>query len=823
MEVRKIEDVVLLEETGANQGILSRLVNYEPQSHISPKLKSYPINELPDIATQEALVVYDLLSVLQGIGGIYIRFNKEYDPHDISSVPQFRLVKKMDPSLKSFCSKIVNLGKYYIMLKQASEVWSGDKYGIVLQRLGFEIRTYLNDVYLKFVIDELESRFNEKMRFSLREFKQVVNNSRIFQEMQILNHIRGKIMEEMDMRNKIDPDQVKFSNLLAELKGIEDSDNVQDSRNGNNENLDDKYSVFIDSDYFPVAKGGVILNVISNAINDCLGDLHAVEFMKQLLDAISESYCDTMHQWITQGKLNDIHDEFMINDTMKHFKGNINNPIEYERIWLTQYCVRKDGLISKFQNGQNKELLFKIVMTGKLLNLIRISLQLSQLPMNDIDNSMMRPISVLDMFEGTKFELYINYWYQWANDLTTRLFYDNYKLKEIIISLQRHFFGYCNGQIFEKLLTKNFNELTRKKNNSWSNNNKLIQFLNNERDNEKNKDIILSLLTINYDKFSFKENILQENERYNNFENNFNELIGQNNNNNINNFTNALLQDIDDVNENMVNDSITKFKSNIHYLTFDISIPYPINVIVNRVNITQYQTISRYLHLIEYHSKLLDEIWLEINKNKIWRYTNYSSDIYYKIIKRSRLIHTRMNHYIKTLNEIVIMESVDKEMSELIHKKYDNIIDLQNDLEIKLSNIMGNNNLMDLMDIQLQMFDIIEIFIKFILSLRYKLCQLDYNLYDRYITKKGKHMDIPLYDEDESLLKFNEINQFLTTVQIRFNQHFQVFCEGLDVNNNNNNGNEQEQQHSSKIITDDNGNNWPLNEKLLNALLGQRI
>ncbi|KAG0672085.1 hypothetical protein C6P45_004100 [Maudiozyma exigua] len=820
MEVREIEDVVLLEETGTNQGVLSRLVNYEPQSHISPKLKSYPINELPDIATQEALVVYDLLSVLQGIGGIYIRFNKEYDPHVISSVPQFRLVKKMDPSLKSFCSKIVNLGKYYIMLKQASEMWSGDKYGIVLQRLGFEIRTYLNDVYLKFVIDELKSRFNEKMRFSLREFKQVVNNSQIFQEMQILNHIRGKIMEEMDMRSKIDPDQVKFSNLLAELKGIDNSDNVQDSRNGNNENLDDKYSVFIDNDYFPVAKGGVILNVISNAINDCLGDLHAVEFMKQLLDAISEPYCDTMHQWITQGKLNDIHDEFMINDTMKHFKGNINNPIEYERIWLTQYCVRKDGLISKFQNGQNKELLFKIVMTGKLLNLIRISLQLSQLPMNDIDDSMMRPISVLDMFEGTKFELYINYWYHRANDLTTRLFYDNYKLKEIIISLQRHFFGYCNGQIFEKLLTKNFNELTRKKNNSWTNN-KLIQFLNNERDNERSKDIILSLLTINYDKFSFKENILQENERYNNFENNFNELIGQNNNNNtnINNFTNALLQDID-VNENIINDSVTDFKSNIHYLTFDISIPYPINVIVNRVNITQYQTISRYLHLIEYHSKLLDEIWLEINKNKIWRYTNYSSDIYYKIIKRSRLIHTRMNHYIKTLNEIIIMESIDKEMSELIHNKYDNIIDLQNDLEIKLSNIMGNNNLMDLMDIQLQMFDIIEIFIKFILGLRYKLCQLDYNLYDRYITKRGKHMDIPLYDEDESLLKFNEINQFLTTVQIRFNQHFQVFCEGLDVNNN---GNEQEQQHSGKIITDDNGNNWPLNEKLLNALLGQRI
>lgn len=122
------------------------------------------------------------------------------------------------------------------------------------------------------------------------------------------------------------------------------------------------------------------------------------------------------------------------------------------------------------------------------------------------------------------------------------------------------------------------------------------------------------------------------------------------------------------------------------------------------------------------------------------------------------------------------------------------------------------------MDIQLQMFDIIEIFIKFILGLRYKLCQLDYNLYDRYITKRGNPMDIPLYDEDESLLKFKEINQFLTTVQIRFNQHFHVFCEGLDVNKS-----EPQPYSNNNGVTDDNGNNWPLNEKLLNALLGQRI
>ncbi|SMN20746.1 similar to Saccharomyces cerevisiae YHR172W SPC97 Component of the microtubule-nucleating Tub4p (gamma-tubulin) complex [Maudiozyma saulgeensis] len=835
MDVREVEDVVLLEEIKTTDPILTRIVNYEPFSHISPKLKSSPINELPDIRTQEALVVYDLLCVMRGLGGIYIRFNKDYDPHS-GEEPQFRLVKKMDASLKSFCSKIVNLGKYYVMLRNASEQWSGNQYGIVLQRLGFEIRSYLNDVYLKFIQDELESKFMENSRFSLREFKQIVNNSKLHQEMQILYHIKNKIDQEMDMRNKIDPERVKFSNLLAELKGINDNNNNEsnhstsgmDNTHNEDNTLEDKYSVFIDGDYFPVAKGGVIINVIASVINDCLGDQHAVIFMKQLLEAISGSYCDTLHQWMSQGILNDSHDEFMINDTMKHFNGIINNPIEYERIWLTQYCVKKDGLLNKFANGNNKELLFKIVMTGKLLNLIRTSLQMSQLPIPNKMNEIMLPITIIDMFEGTKFELYINGWYQRANELSLQLFYENYKIQDILICLQRRFFGYCNGQIFQKLLHKNLNELTKRHNfeQRHLSNNKLIQFLRDEKQLEiNNNDIILSLLSVTYDKYSFRENMLEANERYNSFEENFNELIENKENNNMNKFTTALLQDINkDKILNEIN-SKNELKSNIHYLTFDVSIPYPINVIINRVNITQYQTISRYFNLIQYHSTLLDEIWLEINKNKIWRYTGYPTDVYYKIIKRSRFIHMKMNHYIKCLNEIIIRESIDKEMSNIMNGKFDNIIDLQNELEIKLSNIMGNNNLLQLMDIQLQMFDIIQIFCKFIASLRSKLCQLDYNLYERYIAKTGKtsstNTNNQIYDEDRSIEIIRQLNQFLSTIQIRFQQHFNVFCEGLDIST-----------HSTTTTTTTNelendatnNDSWPLNERLLNALTGgQRV
>ena len=180
----------------------------------------------------------------------------------------------------------------------------------------------------------------------------------------------------------------------------------------------------------------------------------------------------------------------------------------------------------------------------------------------------------------------------------------------------------------------------------------------------------------------------------------------------------------------------------------------------------------------------------------------------------------KMNHFIKCLNEIIIRESIDKEMSNVMNGKFTNIIDLQNELEIRLSNILGNNNLLQLMDIQLQMFDIIQIFCKFIASSRSKLCQLDYNLYERYLSqrsnaKKATTTTIQAYDEDKSIEIISQLNQFLTTIQIRFKQHFIAFCEGLDINSHNNLDN---------MNTNDNDNNsWPLNERLLNALIGQRV
>ena len=786
MEIRPVEDVVVLGHYKSDDAsIISRLVNYEPQSHLAPKLKSIPIEQLPSLRTQESLIIRDLLSVMQGTGGIYIRFNKEYNP-DSEDIPQFRLVKKMDASLKSFCSRIVNLGKYYILLQRACEKWSSAKYGVVLQRLAYEIRTYLNDVYRRFVINELEMRYLLDTRFSLREFRQLVSNSSVALEMRLLYNIFQKVEEEMEKRHNIDPERVKLNNLLEELRR---DDNANDSNHGENEgDFDvDKYAVFVDGDYFPEAKGGVILNVVTSTIQEHMGDPQATKFLRQLLTSISTRYCEMLHKWLTHGKLEDPHDEFMINDTMKHFSGVVNDPVEYERLWLTQYCVRKDGLCSRFVGGRNQELLFKVVMTGKLLNLVCTSLQISHIPLPVGDNVNDHPLSLVDILDGPAFELYVDQWYNRANGLALNLLYNNYHLHSVLVSLQRNFFGSQNGLLFDNMLTRHFSELSRRAKHRGASESQLQQFLEHEQqvsrhENADMQDLVLQLMSVRYDSMSFRESLTQESERYNAFEANFNQIFGDgaNKNGDIGSFTSALLQGIDK--EASDNTTAATNISNIHYLAFDIAVPYPLNVIVNRITVSQLQSASRYLHLLQYHSSLLDSLWLEIGKNKVWRYTGYSRSVYVGIIQRARLIHSQMNHWLKCLLQFTTEYLIADQLDPLTQRELPStVISLQQELELRLSSIMGSTTTAagPLMDLQLQMLDIIAIFSRYIAGMRPRLCQLSLELHERYISGSGVNRNVTPYDEDNSLRTAEELQRFLTTVQVRFNEHLGAFREGL--------------------------------------------
>lgn len=892
MEVRSVEDTAeLITNTTIPTTLLTRRVNHEPLSNEIPKVKMFPMDEISkytlqnmpqvdSIRLQESLVVRDLLDNLLGLGGTYIRYNNSFDPY-LGDIPEFKVVKKMDSSLKSFSKRILQYGSYYVSLIQAVEKWSDVRYGIVLQRLSYEINKFLHESYMSLLVNRLEREYKENVNFSIRDLKQIIEESQVGPQMKILYQLVDKIEQEMKLRQTTDLQQISMNKFMSEMNEINDHD--------------DMWPMLIERNISMLARGGNIINILTRMIQENLGDTNSVIFMETLLNNISEDYMSMLHQWLVQGELNDKYQEFMIINTMQNVKSNnMLNPIECDRIWLTQYGIRQDGLFDIFQreytlNGNNEmtdhserfevrandqlqnhsnngnDLLFKILTTGKLLNLIKKSLQITHIPVaneylnvinygNNNNSNNNGELKFVDIMKGTRFEIYVNNWYKRANDLILNILNNEFSLNDTIQNMHKWFFSMNNNHQTNQIMRTNLHELSQKYDPDSREfiQNRLLQNLQDfkkcilekstEYENEDvdeysgsitNRnikfDMIIKLLVVQMDNKSFEKTIfdyiksenstIQNNEPHNfsNFESlrdivmqefeqaignkNGDEIISGDNNNNHNTITSR------------------KNENNINYIKFDVGIPYPLNVIINRTCLTQYQLISRYLQILQYYNNVMDETWLEINKSKIWKYQGFSQDIKVHIIRRSRIVHNSMNNLVKSLMEYFMNDVVQFEISRIEQMiKYSSeqgdfnhvdVIGLQSIISESLTNILHDTSIMSLIDIQLKIFDLIDKFTQFLMTMRRRFCKIDYNLFNKYRyrdvengTSNSKRRNLvpgilnasDVYNEDENVAKIPEYIQFITKVDETFHDLKKQLLNGMKHSHgkdNANNGNFQ--------------------------------
>ncbi|CCD24001.1 gamma-tubulin-complex subunit SPC97 NDAI_0C03410 [Naumovozyma dairenensis CBS 421] len=767
MEVVQIEDHVQLNlNDSLDTPILSKLVNYEPLSNTNLKFKSFPLSELSSTESfrdQESLVIKDLLNVLLGLDGAYIRYNNSFNPVN-DHIPDFRIAKKMDSTLKALCNKVVKLGRQYFFVCRYMERLSDLSFGMVLQRLSFEIRQFIRLYYLRFV-NSLEKEFIENLNFSIRDLVQKIKDSEIVKQLELFYLICLKIDNEMNLRNNIDLMEQDFNNFINDLK-----DETQ---------YKSDILLATDSSILPIPRGGIILKIVQEFIEDNLGDKSSVTFLKNLLNSISVNYCDMLQQWMTQGELIDPYNEFMICDAMKNADLKTNYLKYDDRLWFTRYRIRKDGLLKKFELKDGNVLLFKVLMTGKLLNILRTSLNMSKLPI-DSNNDL---TDFVQLTEGTNLELYINKWYENANRLCLQLYFESYDLELFLNCLQREYFGYQNGNGISIFLQRNIIDLSR----HYSKNHKglerkLSQYFESQKQFVPSDNLVSQRMTLQLDKNSFQQVILQYVQQ-DNILNDKNPLQDSSDKilhaPNFENLRSILLNEA----SHLPKSSKESRKSNIHYLQFNLNVPYPLNIIISRICIDQYQIISRYIHLLQYHGKLLDDTWFEINKHKIWRYKGYNSNINRTIIKRCRILHNKMNNFVKVVLEYFTQNVIDKEITKIINSnKATTINDLQNVLQESLTNIMTNCCLSQLIEIQLQLFEIIHKFSKFIISMRQKLCRLNPTIYEHYLSRSYEENNNNAqdgYNEEEALLLTSNIGAYIEQVYFGFDQHVEAFIEGL--------------------------------------------
>lgn len=741
MEVRPVEDYAGLNLSQERPPLLGRLANCQPLSSVNPKLKAYSLRELssPDnIRVREALLVRDLLNVLVGLEGAYIRYNNRYDPYS-NSVPEFKIAKTMDSSLKSFSKRLSKLGKYYIVLEKVAEHWSDPEHGMVLHRLGYEIRQFLKHTYLKFIASRLEPEFRNNNTFSIREMEQLIHEAEIAKQMDLLYTICDRIDKETTMRQSVDRTQVDFDNFMNDLK-----DQGQ---------LQSDVILATDTRILPVAKGGIILRILQDLIQENLGDRSGVHFLKTLLLNISTDYRSMLEGWLTQGHLHDPYDEFMVIDTMRQLKDTPLSLKYGDRLWDTRYMIRKDALPRNLTIKDDGELMFKILVTGKLLNVVKTSLGVKELPITQSSTLAMDFASSL--MEGTLWALIIDEWYQRANTLCLELFLTGYSLREFLLQLQRHFFGYQNSHNIMKFLGRNMVDLTRKYRPSGIEESRIRRTF--ELEHRSRADLVIQLLNVQLDPHSFANTVSQYGATTTMAKDSGTRLLSANN---FETLRNMLLQDYDSQNHSKNQGSV------IHHLQFELLVPYPLNVVVTRTCTVQYQVISRYFFILQYYSRLLDDTWTEINKNRLWK-QQFSPRVTKNFIRPCRLLHNKMNQFVKLLLEYFTNDVVDKESRHVINAQPDTVVALQTLLQESLTNVMTNCCLSQLAPIQLQIFDIVHKFCKFITSLRGEMQFLQ------------KTTTVDPQDQLDAESHFRPLMNYVRLVYLTFEQHVQAFKEGL--------------------------------------------
>ncbi|CAI4052108.1 hypothetical protein N7582_005366 [Saccharomyces uvarum] len=754
MEIKEVDDRAELLGYTNNIPLLGKLVNHQPLWSTNPKLKSFSLEKLsaPDQRRiQEALVVKDLLNVLIGLEGTYIRYFNEYEPSDPETLIEFKIAKKMDPSFKTFSRRIVRYGKQYMILTKAYETWSDATFGMVLQRFGYEIRKFLEDVYLKILVERLERDFNKVPNFSIRELEQIINETEVTKQMELLYNIYEEVCKEIEERRTNHSSQDDFNNFMDNMK--------------NESSLHLRLMVAFDTTIYPVPKGGVIIKIFQQKILENMGDRSNVVFLKKLLNNISQDYCTMLYEWLTQGSLNDPYQEFMIYDDLEGKTDNIFDA--RDRAWDTQYFIRKDVLLRDCDSQEDKNLLFKILRTGILLKVVRASLQISTIPPNNGDAPIQEIQDFAELMEGTNFELYVEKCYNRANKIFLKLFFQGYDLVNVSKQLQKIFFGYQYGHNVLKFLNKNMGELTKHyRNINSANHDKLVQNFELDRQSEHPNNLMRQLLTIQLDREALPQVLSHYLQIYPELPENYSMTDDSDPLMQANNFKNMNAILFDELSKRGTgaghepNPELDMSRSVIYHLKFDVNIPYPLNIIISRTCMIKYQIISRYQLVLQYHSRLLDDTWMDLNKNYIWKYRGYSSSVKRGIIRTTRVLHGKMNHFIKAIMEYFNQNVIDKEVQTL-EKSYNSptlAVDIQNDLEGGLTNIMTNRCLSDLIPLQLQIFDIVYKFCKFIKSIRTKLCQLDPVLYEKHrnATIKSPNEEYRTYNDDQEDAGYQE-------------------------------------------------------------------
>lgn len=716
--------------------------------------KKYPLSEVSVLKLQEALILKDILYALQGLEGNYIRYSKRFDSEfDGITGPNYNVTKHLDPSLSDMTKKLILLGKFYYGLNAFVEIYSDEQNGKVTQSLCHEIRQLLKE-YLE-IISNVECEFETNHSYTLRGLLQELNEKISMR----LTHCY-ELVVFIDSENKQRAQNIvnPFDNLIQDIK--------------NDLQQTGSIDLHSHSSSSRIVKGGLILKTIEKRIQVVRGDPRSVAFLYSLYDKVSEHYLAMLNDWLLIGEFQDLYDEFLIK-----LSDDNGQSVYTESYWDTKFVLRKEGLLHQFLN---REIQYKILFTGKYLNILKecgVNVRDIQIP----ENVKITSLNSDDFF------LQVDLAYRRANELVIDLYFNGLNLFPVLESLKR-FYLLDNTHNIDSFINLSLGELRKphdlvsqsKLSRNFSTTFAAEEDMVPSSEDLKSRKMIFELLNLTIEPNNVYDYLL---EILNYQPIDADEALSSSNMSFLKTLLNKTLAS--EKGSRPISTTNTKMDGYcINRLNFEITLPFPLNLIITKPFTTQYELVFRHLMIIKFVDKSMELSWKEINHQRFWIYT-YKNNKVNKWILKSRVLHSKMKDFLKLLqfylsNDVIESGwldfqnfvnglSTDGENFEF-EKVYTNLQTFVN--AVFTNSFLSLDRMIGLIN---RIFSIIILYSNFLNSLRKTLVLLDENLFNEYeskISDKG-------FDANKNVERVNKLGNILNNYKENFDLALAEFNSGL--------------------------------------------
>lgn len=545
-------------------------------------LEPEPLTDLTH-DNQQSAILEDLLFVLMGHEGQYIRYVDKFNPSlekDRLAGPGFRILPGLDPSLRDLTVSVLKMATNYSAMEAFVEVQSREEFGAINHALCASISKLLKEYLVLIVQLEHQVLSNPSFTLHLLHLHTLPTRHMMWQLYTVAQEIlkKNSLLED-DLDDSVD--------------GLDDVDDIL-------EQLREGGDLAPGSMAKKVCKGGNVLRLLTERLSFMSGDPAARTLLQTLLRDASRPYMAMLNEWLHHGSIKDPHSEFLIKEqqSIKREKLEEDYTDEY---WEKRYTVRDNDVPPQLEGVKDK-----VLLAGKYLNVVRecggvdVSKEVKDVPKS---------------FDDPQFLDNVNGAYAHANSSLLNLLVTTHALGARLRSM-KHYFFLDKSDFFTYFLDLSTSELKK----PWRHVNvgKLQSLL----------DLVLRQPGTVAAQDPFKEDVKVQ---MNNV--GLTQLVMR-------------VVNVRGFDEEPVPESVDRYRTpatrpatdeedkmtGFEALEFKFSVPFPLSLVISSKTVFRYQILFRYLLSMRHLEDLLVSSWEDHNKVLSW--THKSGDPKLEMWKR---------------------------------------------------------------------------------------------------------------------------------------------------------------------------------------------